>query len=183
MIELVTDLLGKTVEFRRFGDFPPDSISLSVRGTVRGAYVAANQPHLIVEARAGLMAEWDFEGELRTFSMSDGRVRVVEQCTKCLNWDAPHNLDGPFDIVAWVHRDGVGCKKPPARCQWTGATVFDCRYCQCRACLQHPEIEGMLKAIPVGIEHAGEQARAYDAIGKICKCNEAERHQPKAVTS
>lgn len=123
MIDIVTDLLGKTVEMHQwshnYGDKGRDGgfYSLRARGVVRALY--QTEEHGI-----GLLLEHEFtlgdnyaDGGLGTYLLNDHRVRQVKQCAACMSWDWHANIvacgsgDQPPDYLRYEHKDGIGCKK------------------------------------------------------------------------
>ena len=52
------------------------------------------------------------DGGFETYSLDEGRVRVVQHCAHCGAWDQKSLLSpAPFDETLRIHKSGEGCKK------------------------------------------------------------------------
>lgn len=116
MIDVVTDLLGEVVELYQW-DFRHDRAStyaLQSRGHVRAVYVANKALTILVEhdlgAQSVFPSERALDGGFEAFAFNDFRVRVVQRCRRCLDWDQKALLSR-IDRDNWEHKDGEGCKK------------------------------------------------------------------------
>lgn len=114
MIDVVTNLLGETVEVSRYESTIGPRLSawmVAARGVVRAVYAASDQSlHMLIECSDESVRPGHVEfGGLASFSFSEGRVRVVAYCTKCCSWDFAKRIDATNGPAYAAHFVGFGC--------------------------------------------------------------------------
>ncbi len=120
--EVATDLLGEIVEIHEWSNsYSGDrgGYSLRGRGHVRAVYVADKTLMVLVEHNLGYesasYSDRTKDGGLESYSLHQGRMRVVQRCVRCYAWDQKSTLvavyPGEGTEKAWEHKPGEGCKK------------------------------------------------------------------------
>lgn len=113
MIDIVSHLAGEIVEIYTYGGNAYDI--LQARGTVRAIYIVDKDLRILVEHNLG----WDSlsyiertkDGGFASYSLHEGKVRVVQRCDRCNTWDQKALLVQSGAGDAWEHKAGESCKK------------------------------------------------------------------------
>lgn len=118
-MEIITNLLGETVEAGRFVLGYPDQKTerhIEAIGIVRALFLNRdNDPCAVVEVIEKFTNAAGEIGDLRSFGLYNGAfIRPVKRCADCKRWAPSHEvrtyLDPSLNDVEAVHAAGYGCK-------------------------------------------------------------------------
>lgn len=117
-VDVATDLLGEIVEVYARDNFGDCAYRLRSRGHVRAVFVVEKRLMILVEHDLGydsvVYDDRAKDGGFEAYCLYEHRVRAVQRCARCYEWDQKRLLlqgNAPPAEIMWEHKDGAGCKK------------------------------------------------------------------------